>query len=104
MKDVRQLVIRRSLIRPILLGGGERELVIVNITFACALVFGVGMNKFTLISAIFLMTIGQIILNKLANADPMLSKVYQRHIHYQEYYLAKASRLARTPIIKPSIK
>lgn len=97
------LPIHRSLIRPILLGGAERELVIINMTFIVALILGVGLTKLTIISALFLLTVGQYVLAILGKSDPLMSRVYRRHIHYQAFYLARGSRLARPPIIHPSV-
>lgn len=100
---LKAIPIHRSLIRPIMLGGAERELVIINMTFVAALILGVGLTKLTIISAIFLLTVGQYILITLGKNDPLMSRIYSRHIHYKEFYLARGSRLAGSNIIHPSI-
>ncbi len=101
---LRKVSVHRSLIRPILLGGAERELVIINMTFVIALIFGVGLNKFTIISALFMAIVGQFVLVEMGKRDPMTSRVYMRHIKYNEFYPAHSSRLSSTPIIHSLIK
>lgn len=103
MNQLRQLPIRRSLTRPILLGGGERKLVLVNCTLILALIFGIGINKLTLGCALFLAIFGQWALIQMAKADPFMSQIYLRHIHYRDYYLAQGSVQAPVPVIKPSV-
>lgn len=104
MSSLRRVYIRRSLIRPILLCGAERELVIMNMTLACALIFGVGIHKYTCISAAILLSLGHVILLRLAKIDPLMSKIYLRQLHYQDFYPAKSSHLAHSTQISPSIK
>src|SRR2546422_10593484 len=45
MDEPRRALIHASLIRPLLLGGAERELVLVNGTIIAALIFGVGFRS-----------------------------------------------------------
>jgi type IV secretory pathway TrbD component len=101
---LRKVPIHRSLIRPILLGGAERELVIINMTFVIALIFGVGLTKLTIISALLMAIVGQFVLVQMGKRDPMMSRVYLRHIKYNDFYPAHGSRLSRTPIIHSLIK
>jgi type IV secretory pathway TrbD component len=100
---LRRVPIHRSLIRPILLGGAETALVQINGTCILGLLFGVGFNKLTLIASLFLAITGQFILRTLGKHDPQMSRVYIRHIHYRSFYSARGSRLARTPLVRPSI-
>lgn len=102
--ELRNVPIHRSLIRPIMLGSAERELVIINMTFVAVLVFGVGLTKLTMITAFLLLTVGQFSLTMMGKHDPQMSRVYIRHTHYKAFYAAHSSRLARTPIVHPSIK
>jgi type IV secretion system protein VirB3 len=103
MATLRRLPIRRSLIRPLLLAGGERQLVMINCTFIACLIFGMGISLFTVVASALLGIFGQWCLVAAAKSDPAMSRVYLRHIHYQDFYPAKGSAHARAPRILPSI-
>src|SRR5207245_4310234 len=51
MEEPRRALIHPSLTRPLLLGGAERELVLVNGTIIAALMFGVGFHSVILSTA-----------------------------------------------------
>jgi type IV secretion system protein TrbD len=95
--------IHRSLTQPILLGGAERPLAIANWITAAALVFGGGFHWYTVAMGTLLLTVGHWALVQAAKFDPQLSRVYVRHIRYQDYYLARASLAAPSPRIRPSV-
>jgi type IV secretion system protein TrbD len=95
--------IHQSLTQPILLGGAERPLAIANWITAAALVFGGGLHWYTVAMGTFLLTVGHWALVQAAKFDSQLSRVYVRHIRYQDYYPARASVSARSPRIRPSV-
>ena len=95
--------IHLSLTRPLLLAGAERELVLVNGTLIAALIFGVGFHWTSLTMAILLATVGHWGLTRAAKHDPQLSRVYARHIRYQEYYPARAAVQAPPCYVFPSV-
>ena len=84
-----------SLVRPILLGGGERELVLINVVLIFALVLGVGPNPVTL---------GggrgpghgrpRARWCALAKVDPQGWRVFARHFQYRDFYPARAHPFA----------
>ncbi len=88
--------IHQSLTQPILLAGAERPLAIANWITAAALILGIAMGA-------FLLTVGHWALVQAAKFDPQLSRVYVRHINYQDYYPARASVTAPPPRIRPSV-
>lgn len=100
----RKVILHRSLIRPILLGGGERKFVMINFTVVATLLFGAGFNVVTIPTAFLLATIGHALLVKLAKYDEQFLYVYLRHRRYQDYYSAKPKQSSYSPHIKPSIK
>lgn len=104
MKEPRKVPIHPSLIRPLLLAGAERELVLVNVVVIAALVFGVGFHWLSLLVAVGLGTAGHWLLVQAANADPYLSRIYKRHLDYDEFYLAQASALSRPRVVRSSVK
>lgn len=80
-----------SLIRPILLAGADRNLVMINITCITTLIFGVGIHWTTIFLAAFFAVFGHLALIKLAKFDPLFFQLYLRHIRYRDFYLAKGA-------------
>ncbi len=77
--------IHRALSRPTLLFGADRELVLITGLAAVILIFVV----LTVVSAalgfaIWIVVVG--LLRMMAKADPLMRKVYLRHIKYRSYY------------------
>lgn len=82
--------IHASLVRPVLLGGAERELVLVNTITVFALVLGLGPHPASLTLAVVLATAGHSALVLAARSDPQMFRVYVRHVRFQEFYPARA--------------
>jgi type IV secretory pathway TrbD component len=99
MNQMRTIPLHQSLIRPILLAGGERKLSLLNGIMAFALIFGVG-SVYAAGVGVFLATVLQWGLVQLAKKDAQFSEVYVRHVSYQTYYPAQSSFTAPLPIIK----
>src|SRR6266446_3849719 len=95
--------IHQSLTRPILLAGAERQLAIANWITAAALILGCGLHWYTIAMGVLLVTVGHWALVEAAKFDPQLSRVYVRHIWYQDYYPARGSIFAPSPRIRPSV-
>ena len=77
--------IHRALSRPTLLFGADRELVLITGLAAVILIFVVlTMVSAALGFAIWIVVVG--LLRMMAKADPLLRKVYLRHIRYRSYY------------------
>lgn len=103
VKQPRRLPLHRSLVRPILFAGGERKLVMLNYTVIVVLLFGAGLNALTISSAIFLATVGHIVLVKFASYDPQFSQVYSRYRRYQEWYPAQSLVFCKHHPVKQSV-
>jgi type IV secretion system protein TrbD len=101
--DRRVSAIHQSLTRPILLAGAERPLALANWITAAALILGAGLHWYTLAMGALLLTLGHWALVQAAKFDSQLSRVYVRHIRYQDYYPARASIDALPPHIRPSV-
>jgi type IV secretion system protein TrbD len=104
MDEPRRAPIHSSLTRPLLLGGAERELVLVNGTMVAALIFGVGFHWVSLAIAALLCTVGHWTLTRAAKYDPRLSRIYVRHVRYQPYYPARPLTGAPSPWVYPSVE
>ena len=61
-RSLRTVPLHSSLTRPILLGGAERDLVIIEVSLIAALLFGVGFRFASLSLALLLGTVGHRIL------------------------------------------
>jgi len=104
MDEPRRAPIHASLTRPLLLGGAERELVLVNGTIIAALIFGVGFHWVSLTIASLLATAGHWALTRAAKYDPRLSRIYVRHVRYQLFYPARAPIGAAPAWVYPSVE
>jgi len=103
MAESRRTLIHSSLTRPLLLAGAERELVLINGTAIAALIFGVGFHLASVTVAIVFATIGHWALTRVARHDPQMSRIYIRHVRYQEYYPSRASVKASPEYVFPSV-
>jgi type IV secretory pathway TrbD component len=91
---MRTVPIRQSLHRHNQVFGAEREMVM----FSALIALLVGVGGMTLISGVsaglfWLCSI--FVLRLMAKNDPVMSKVWLRHIKQQDYYLARGSRWRR---------
>lgn len=79
-----------SLTRPILFGGAERELAILEGTLICALLFGVGLHVLTIAMAALIAFGVHPLLVLAAKSDAQMFRIYLRSIAHQDLYLARA--------------
>ena len=89
MEVPEQTIMRTSLSRPQQLLGADREMVIVTGLVAALM----AVTVMTFLS--FLLAIGGFIvvvtvLARIGKADPMMRKVYGRHLQYKSFYPAKS--------------
>ena len=99
----REVPIHRSLVRPNLVAGAERELVILNGVVAMALVFGIGISWITALIAGLQLTLGHFALVQAARYEPLFRKVYVRHVRHRPAYPARSSVHARPGFIHPTL-
>ena len=87
--------IHRALSRPNLLMGADRELVLVTGLASIILIFVV----LTWVSALFGLAVWTVIvglLRMMAKADPLMRRVYLRHITYRPHYRPTSSPWRRS--------
>jgi len=99
MDGRRRIPIHQSLVRPILLGGAERSLVLITGVIAAGLVFGIGSWQAAVFGIIFALVAHMVLVN-LAKQDCQFFDVYKRHITYQNFYPAQAPYTAAAPLVK----
>jgi type IV secretion system protein VirB3 len=91
--------IRKSLLRPLLVLGGERELVMASGMLTAILVFSVANPVAAGIGIVFWVA-SLAAFARMAKADPQMLKVYIRHVNKKLYYPARPHYTAVDPEIK----
>jgi type IV secretion system protein VirB3 len=87
--ELRTVPISRALNRPNLLMGAERELALTTALVAALLIF-VTFSVIAIVTGLVLWALAIAALRAMAKADPVMSKVYQRHIKYRPYYAPRS--------------
>ena len=95
----RRIAIHLSLIRPILLMGAERELVLISAILATALVMSLARLLFTVVGVVF-WALSLAALQRAAKADPQFTRVYLRHTRYRAYYAAQSRATSRLATVR----
>lgn len=88
--EIRTVAIHRSLIRPNLFMGGDRELVMFAALLAFALVFS-AQEWIATVYGIILWAAALFVLRLMAKADPYMRQVYLRHRLYKRFYPARST-------------
>lgn len=89
--EVRKIAVHQSLQRHNFVMGAERELVMTSALIALL----VGIGGLTLLSgaaAAVFWIVAVFVLRRMVKADPIMSKVWMRHVKQNDFYSAKASR------------
>lgn len=102
VNEPRQVVLHQSLVRPILLGGAERGLALINLVISAALIFGIGSWQAVVLGIVFAVVVHAVLV-ELAKKDDQFFEVYKRHIQYQDFYPAQACHTAPVPLVKYNI-
>jgi type IV secretory pathway TrbD component len=98
MTDPEQTIMRTSLSRPQQLLGSDREMVIMaGLGAAMMAVSVMTLASFLIATVGFWVTVA--VLARIGKADPMMRKVYGRHLQYKDFYPAKSgvATFGKTP-------
>jgi type IV secretory pathway TrbD component len=95
----RKIDVHRSLTRPLLVMGCEREPLIISALLAVTLVFMLG-NLVLAIFGVLFWVISVGVLQRMAKSDHQLTSIYLRHCKYKTFYAAQASVDAIVPNVK----
>jgi type IV secretion system protein TrbD len=88
--QLRLIPIHDAFIRPMLMIGAERDLVVITTVLLAMLTFACASWRITICGfACWVVAIA--ILQRLANVDPQFSKVYLRHLSYRSKYPATSN-------------
>jgi len=85
--DVVKVPLHESVTQPVLIAGGERELVI-PITFMAAITWVAGKDLLSIGLAIGIWIVGSLIARSAAKEDAQRTKIFLRHVKYQAFYPA----------------
>jgi len=91
--ELLRLPVYRALLRPDSMLGCERELFLV-VGLLTVILIVVIMDLIAAVAGVCLWTGSVVGLRAMAKADPVLSKVYVRHIKYRNFYPAHATPFA----------
>ena len=96
-RDLSEIPLHASLVRPILLAGAEREMVLVEVFLAAAFFAALGPHLLTLGVLGALALVVHPLLLRAAKYDSDLAKIYLRHIRYRRFYCARPHPEAPLP-------
>ena len=97
MNEPRRIAIHRSLNRPHLLLGAERNLVLLAGVVTALLLFSGSISAASILLAVAFWSASFWALVRMGRADPQMSRVYQRHIRHRPYYGARSCIEAMLP-------
>ena len=90
----REVVIHQSANRPNQILGGDRELVLIAILTTVSLAFSLG-TWWGIGLCVGFWIVAVAVLQRMGKADPLLRRVYLRHIRYRSFYPAKSGLFSR---------
>jgi len=103
MTSLEAHAIHAALYRPVLFAGAEPAVVVLEVTTAFALVFGVGLHVATVLLAVFYLTAVHAVMVWVAKQDPQMIGLYVRSLGAHDFYPAHASVHAAPPPVHPSM-
>jgi type IV secretion system protein TrbD len=99
MERAREVMIHQSANRPNLLLGCDREMILFVGLISAILAFALS-SWWGVMTGIALWVAAVAVLSRVGKADPLMRKVYVRHVRYQTYYPASA-RPTGTTLVYP---
>jgi type IV secretory pathway TrbD component len=96
-------VIHPALYRAVIFAGAEPAVVVLEVTTAFALVFGVGLHLATVLLAVFYLTVVHAVMVWVAKQDPQMTVLYVRSLSSRDFYPPHADVHAGAPPVHPSI-
>lgn len=91
--------LHRSLTRPMLMLGGEREFVLMLAVLAGIFIFSLA-QLWAAIAGVAIWLVGMFFLARAGRYDPQLSKTGIRSLRYRKFYTSDATPHARTKEVK----
>jgi type IV secretion system protein VirB3 len=101
MDTPRAITIHPSVHRPRLILGADRELVLFVGLISAILVFAL-VSWWSILMGILLWLVGVALLVRMGKEDPLMRKIYVRHVRYQAFYPAKSGLQSSGVRLPPS--
>lgn len=76
--------------RPVLFMGADRELTLLT-GLVCSVIIFYSFALIPILFALLVFFLSLYFFRLMAKTDPLMRKIYLKHIHYQSFYLAKSS-------------
>ena len=95
----RSIPVHQSFLRPLLMLGAERELVILSAILSAMLVFSLANAYFAGLGILFWLS-SVAVFQLLAKIDPQMSRVYVRHARHRNFYPASGHPRAPMPEVR----
>ena len=96
-------MIHSSLFRPVLFGGVEPPVVVLEVTTAFALIFGIGLHVATVLLAVFYLTAVHSTMAWVSRQDAHMTALYIRSLSARDFYFPHGSIHGITPRVSSSI-
>jgi type IV secretory pathway TrbD component len=96
-------VIHPALYRPVLFAGAEPAVVVLEVTTAFALLFGIGLHVATVLVALFYVTVVHGVMVWVAKLDPLMTTLYVRSLAARDFYSSHARPEAAPARVHPAI-
>ena len=87
------------MVRAELLAGCEREFIL-GAALVCATLVMVVQTWVALITGVFAWVVSVVLLRRFGKADPVMSKVYTRHVRYRRHYAPRSTPWAPSAMHK----
>lgn len=81
--------------RPDLVAGCERQLFLLTALFSATLIVVV-QTWFAVVAGVVTWVVGVAVLRRTAKADPVMSRVFARHVRYRAWYPARSTPWAES--------
>ena len=96
-------LIHASLFRPVLFAGAEPPVVMLEMSTAFALIFGIGLHGATVALAVFYVTAVHSVMVWVAKQDPQMTALYIRSLSGRDFYPPHSASMKATPRLSVSI-
>lgn len=100
---VKAHVVHSSLFRPVLFAGAEPPVVLLEVSTAFALIFGIGLHVATIALAVFYVTVVHSIMVWVASQDSQMTMLYTRSLRGRDFYPPHGAATGSTPKATASI-
>ena len=100
---LRQVPVHQSLVKPLLLAGGDRELVLMNIVVMAGALFMMGLSVFSVSLVLSVGSAVHVGLVVMGKKDPVMRFVWMGYRRFAIYYPARSECRVKTPGVRTTL-